>query len=210
MKKIILSSALVVFGMVGSANAGLFTDTTTIDTKLAEGVLAGIFYPSSVTYSHSTPFDFEVPWDTVNSASLSISGYWIDGNNDSVSFEQSFLGTLTPGGTYTAEHTYRTGNRRTGLSWVTVPEVDSPSVSLFNIDTMFSEWSTGAPFDVTVMAMNDGFCSFEGSLYLSTSTFTLDYDNGTAPVPEPSTMLLFGAGALGLLGYSRKRSNKKA
>lgn len=34
--------------------------------------------------------------------------------------------------------------------------------------------------------------------------------DATAPVPEPSTMLLFGVGALGLVGYSRKRSNKKA
>jgi PEP-CTERM motif len=33
-------------------------------------------------------------------------------------------------------------------------------------------------------------------------------DATTAPVPEPSTMLLFGAGLAGLVGYSRKRSNK--
>lgn len=30
------------------------------------------------------------------------------------------------------------------------------------------------------------------------------------PIPEPSTILLMGAGLLGLLGYSRKRLNKKA
>ena len=30
------------------------------------------------------------------------------------------------------------------------------------------------------------------------------------PIPEPSTILLIGAGLLGLLGYSRKRLNKKA
>lgn len=35
-------------------------------------------------------------------------------------------------------------------------------------------------------------------------------DGTMAPVPEPSTMLLFGAGLAGLVGYSRKRSNKKA
>jgi len=33
--------------------------------------------------------------------------------------------------------------------------------------------------------------------------------NETAPVPEPSTILLMGAGLLGLVGYNRKRSNKK-
>ncbi len=46
----------------------------------------------------------------------------------------------------------------------------------------------------------------------STQTISATVTNlgGAAPVPEPSTILLFGAGALGLFGYSRRRSSKKA
>ena len=38
----------------------------------------------------------------------------------------------------------------------------------------------------------------------------LQFDAGSAPVPEPSTILLMGAGLLGLVGYNRKRFRKKS
>lgn len=199
MQNIVLAATMLIFGMVGSASALTFSNTEILDITLGEGPFASVVFPSSVTYSHATPLDFEVPWDIVNSATLSISGYFIDNNNDTVSFEQTFIGTLMPGGIYAPEVS--------SLGFVLFPEVDAPSVSVFDISTSFSSWTTGAPFDVTITA--DGNL-FDGGLYLSSSTFDLNYDNESAPVPEPSTILLMGAGLFGLVGYNRKRSNKKS
>ncbi|PHR24437.1 MAG: hypothetical protein COA36_15470 [Desulfotalea sp.] len=196
MKKILLTAVALVFCMAGSASALMFSDTKTLDVILAEGPIAGLLISDSISYTHATPADFEVPWDIVNSASLTISGYWIAGNDDIVKVEGVAVGTLTPGGSK-------------GWSWGnwSFTYTDTPSVSSFDIASTFSSWSTGADLGVTLTA-NGSFG--DGKLHISTSTFDLDYDNQAAPVPEPSTMLLFGAGALGLFGYSRKRSHKKA
>ena len=45
-----------------------------------------------------------------------------------------------------------------------------------------------------------------GDFYFGSSKLTVTGDS--APVPEPSTLLLMGIGLLGLVGYSRKRSKK--
>jgi len=63
---------------------------------------------------------------------------------------------------------------------------------------------------------DDGFLAVSIALKNSTGTADLALDQSrvygtaeTAPVPEPSTILLMGAGLLGLVGY-RKRSQKKS
>lgn len=194
MKKILLTAVALVFCMAGSASALMFSDTKTLDVDLAEGPIAGLLISDSISYTHATPADFEVPWDIVNSASLTISGYWIDGNDDIVKVEGVAVGTLTPGGTKV-------------WNWSSWSYTYTFADSSFDIASTFSSWSTGADLGVTLTA-NGSFG--DGRLHISTSRFDLDYDNQAAPVPEPSTMLLFGAGALGLFGYSRKRSHKKA
>ena len=50
-----------------------------------------------------------------------------------------------------------------------------------------------------------------GDFYFNSAILSAEgTEPSSAPVPEPSTILLMGAGLLGLAGYNRKRLNKKS
>jgi len=193
---LIFSLAMLLCSTVPSF-AVTFTDIQDLDVTITEGtVLSSIFDSNSYTYKHLTPADFEVPYDIVNSAGLTISGYWIDGDNDYVSISGTVYGHLESGGEYGLDWSWN--------SWSWVFD-DTPSESTISITGAFSTWSTGSPLEVTITANGElGDCIIE----LSSSRFTLDYDNDTAPtnpVPEPATMLLMGTGLVGMVVVSRRK-----
>ena len=188
MKKFLmcLCAMMLVFGMVGSASAISFTDTQTLNKWLG-----GENQDDSGTYTwtHNTPANFEVPYDVVNSATLEVSASYVNAYNEKISVEGIYQGKLRD------------------LTWSWVKKQGAQGSTEFDIADIFTTWNAGDSLNVTLAYRE---VPRYNELLLESSTFTLNYDNASAPVPEPSTILLMGAGLLGLAGYNRKRLNKKS
>jgi len=158
----------------------LAAPVTFTDTKYLSAYLYGT--DNEYTWQHAVTSDFSVPYDTVNSATLTISGRGIGGANDNLYVESTWQGVLN-------------GNSTSHLTWY----LDKSTTTL-DIADIFVTWTAGDKLDIKL-----NYNDTTGGFLLTKSVFTLNYNNGQAPtVPIPGTLLMLGTALIGLLGVRRR------
>jgi hypothetical protein len=193
MKKIVnvLCAFVLVFCMTVAAGATTYTFEDMIDNWTVLGVASGavpIVEGVPLSYSHNINDQVNLAaGDRVTSAALELD--FINDGNDSVT---RFFGTIL----WDNREFSKVGFD--GTTWVDLGEVDSSVYSMIlNIDWLNDD----GVLDVVITASNPGW---------NPATAWLDHSRlygqaEAAPVPEPGSILLLGAGLLGLGLYGRKR-----
>ena len=185
-----------ILGFSGVAASAPYTWTDYIDFT------PDLLVPPTATYYHNIADDgFSSEYmggnDTIDSYDLTVEIY--DDNNPT--YRKTFFGTIqipdggevasiwTLGGVYSYDFSL------TEMTYTSDPE------NLLELGGVLDILDDGT--------LNVAIASLWGDFYVASSTLSAYGDNGTAPVPEPATMLLLGTGLVGLAVGSRKKIFKK-
>jgi hypothetical protein len=170
------------------SNGFVAADSGAPDTfEFGEWIVNGLT-PSSISYElGTTPFGADLGSGTV--AQNTSTNHFLFTNN-SYGFDVYDVTISITSGAMTAGNTY----------WVSLSNADDPAHSATEVwDIPNAGYGGPAICNFRQSGINFGNCGFGGE------SFTL---SAGPPVPEPSSIMLFGSGILGLVGVlSRKLSN---
>lgn len=99
------------------------------------------------------------------------------------------------------------GRRDRGeIAYIDQPGIFGDGFYNFSYTSQTLGWSLAGIVSLNLNGeLNVTVDSWYGDFYLDAASVTAWGDDGTAPVPEPSTILLMGVGLVGLVGVGRKR-----
>ena len=206
-----LACGVMMFGMAGLASADLITNGGFEFGNFEDtyGHNSMSLYPGSTAITGWTLENAEIAWEVQSTGwGVPADGYYLDltGYHDSAPF-----GGISQSIATTVGQQYKLSFDLGMMDelWpgpVSVLASAGSASQTFTVNNV-SQWTT-VSFDFTANGTSTlvSFLGTDGTCYIGLDNVSIETIN--APIPEPATLLLFGAGLLGLFCFIRKKAGK--